>query len=188
MNIPAKLAKGDSITFGDDPTVDNLRNTIDSSLWTLKYAIRGAVSLDLTATASGTGWSTAISAVQSATLKAGKYFWQAYVVDIATGLKRITLGKGEIEITPDLVSSTAIFDGRSQIQTDLESVQAAMRAMVAGGAVQAYTVAGRQIQKMPMSELIVLESKLKAELVRENKAASIANGLGNPHNMYVRFK
>lgn len=188
MNIPLKLAKGDSITFLDDPTTDNLRNTLDSAAWTLKYAIRGAKALDVTASVSGTGWSTTFTAAQTSGLPAGSYFWSAYVVDIATGLRRITIGKGSLEITPDMVSATAIFDGRSQAQTDLQSVQAAMRAMIAGGAVQAYTIAGRQIQKMQMSELIILESRLKAEVVREQKADKIASGLGNPHNLFVRFK
>jgi hypothetical protein len=31
------------------------------------------------------------------------------------------------------------------------------------------------------------ESQLKAEVVRERKANMIANGLGNPHNLFVRF-
>jgi predicted GIY-YIG superfamily endonuclease len=31
------------------------------------------------------------------------------------------------------------------------------------------------------------ESRLKAEVKREQKAALIANGLGNPHNLFVRF-
>ena len=31
------------------------------------------------------------------------------------------------------------------------------------------------------------QSQLKAEVVRERKANMIANGLGNPHNLFVRF-
>jgi hypothetical protein len=38
-----------------------------------------------------------------------------------------------------------------------------------------------------LNQLIELESKLKAELIREQKAELIANGLGNPHNLFVRF-
>jgi hypothetical protein len=32
-----------------------------------------------------------------------------------------------------------------------------------------------------------LESKLKAEVKREQMAELMANGLGNPHNLFVRF-
>jgi len=31
------------------------------------------------------------------------------------------------------------------------------------------------------------ESQLKAIVVREKKASLIAQGLGNPHNLFVRF-
>jgi hypothetical protein len=188
LNIPLKLAKGDSYTWKDSQATDNLGNSIDSSLWTLKYAIRGSSALDLTASADGSGWQTSITAAQSGALTPGKFYWQSYAVDIATGAKRVTLSSGDIEITKDLVSAGGQFDGRSQSQIDLDAVQAAMRAMISGGAVQGYTIGGRQIQKMQMSDLIVLESKLKAQVAREKKADSIKNGLGNPHNLFVRFK
>lgn len=189
MNIPLKLRKGDSYTWKDAQSTDNLGNSIDSSAWTLKYAIRGAVSLDLTATDDGQGWETTITSTQSGTLTAGKYYYQAYAVEKSPSspAKRITLGEGQLEILADIVSATGTFDGRSQTQIDLENLQAAMRAMISGGAVQAYTIAGRQVQKMSMSDMIMLESKLKAELVREKKAEIIKNGLGNPHNLFVRF-
>ena len=38
-----------------------------------------------------------------------------------------------------------------------------------------------------MEELILLESKLKAELKREEAAELVANGRGNPRNLFVRF-
>jgi hypothetical protein len=40
---------------------------------------------------------------------------------------------------------------------------------------------------MEMADLITLESKLKAEVKREQAAALQAQGLGNPHNLFVRF-
>jgi hypothetical protein len=35
--------------------------------------------------------------------------------------------------------------------------------------------------------LLALETKLKADVNREQKAQLIANGLGNPFNLFVRF-
>jgi hypothetical protein len=189
LRIPSTLAKGDSFTWKDDPTVDNLGNALDSSGYTLKYAIRGAVSLNLTASTDGPGWQTAISTTQSGTLTAGTYFWQAYVVDNPVSpTKRITIGSGQLKITDDVTAASTGYDGRSQIQKDLEAVQSAMRAIISGGAVQNYMIGGRSVQKMQMGDLITLESKLKYELKREQKADLIKNGLGNPHNLFVRFK
>ena len=42
-------------------------------------------------------------------------------------------------------------------------------------------------KKYDLSELLVLKAALKAELVREQAAEKIANGLGNPRAVHVRF-
>ena len=66
-------------------------------------------------------------------------------------------------------------------------MQAAIRAIISGGAVAEYTIGSRRLKKMEMTDLLMLESSLKAEVKREQKASLIANGLGNPHNLFVRF-
>lgn len=186
MNIPTELVSGDSITWLDSATVDNLGNSVDSTSWTLAYAIKGNSNLTVTSTSSGSGWTTTITAAQSAPLSAGSYFWHAYVT---SGSNRITLGQGTITIKANIaaIGSTG-FDGRSQIKQDLDAVQSAIRSIIKGGAVVQYTIGNRSLTKMRMAELIELESKLKVDLAREEKAAKIAQGLGDPKNLFVRFK
>lgn len=184
MNIPRKLVNGDSFTWKDAATMDNLRNAISAPTWTLLYAIRGAVNLDLTATQDGTGWSTTISKVQSATLTPGEYYWQAFA---SAGTSRIAIGAGKLTMLVNLATASAGAELRSQTKQDLDAVQAAMRAMIAGGAVAKYVIANRQVEKMHMTDLIALESKLKVQLAREQRADDQANGLGNPNNTFVRF-
>ena len=82
--------------------------------------------------------------------------------------------------------SPGALDGRTQAETDLTAVQTAIRAIVAGGAKQ-YSIGNRAFTKLDLSELMERESRLKAEVKREQKAQLIANGLGNPHNLFVRF-
>ena len=45
-----------------------------------------------------------------------------------------------------------------------------------------------QQKKYELAELLALESRYKAELVREKQAEMIANGLGNPRQTFVRFQ
>ena len=59
--------------------------------------------------------------------------------------------------------------------------------MISGGAVAEYSIGTRRLKKMEMADLLQLEGKLKAEVKREQMADLIANGLGNPHNLFVRF-
>lgn len=46
----------------------------------------------------------------------------------------------------------------------LAAVEQAIAAILAGGAVQAYTIAGRNIQKMPLEQLYKLRDKLRQEI------------------------
>jgi hypothetical protein len=73
------------------------------------------------------------------------------------------------------------------VQQDLDAVQAAIRVMVSGGAVAEYTIGSRRLKKLPLTELLQLEAKLKSDVKREQAADLAANGLGNPHNLFVRF-
>jgi hypothetical protein len=47
--------------------------------------------------------------------------------------------------------------------------------------------AAAALPKLDLGELMERESRLKAEVKREQMADLIANGLGNPHNLFVRF-
>lgn len=180
--------RGDSVSWTDDPFTDNQGNYMDAGIWTLKYAIRGSAALDLTATvaANGRSWDVSITPAQSATLSPGKYGVQAYLVD-AGNTKRITVGTGTLEILTDMISAGGGYDNRLQMEKDLEAVQGAIRAMASGGAVQEYTIGNRHIRKMNMSDLVALEAKLKNDIARARKAELIKNGMGNPHNLFVRF-
>ena len=172
----------------DEASTDNLGNPIDSGSWTLTYYLRTNTASEgatVVGTASGTGWDFALAAATSAGFDAGQWYWQA----IATsGSDKVTVGAGQLQVLAALeyAGTPGAFDGRSQAQIDLDAVQAAIRAIVSGGAKQ-YGIGSRSFTKLDLSELMERESKLKAEVKREQMADLIANGLGNPHNLFVRF-
>lgn len=184
MKIPSELTSGDSATWEDTATTDNLGNSVDSSEWTLYYKIAGAQTVTLTATANGSGWTTSITTTQSAALPAGDYFWQAYVTKVGG---RITLGSGQIKILQNFANVSAGYDGRTQIKKDLDAVQAAIRSIIAGGAVAEYTIANRSLRKTPMEDLLKLEAKLKGDLAQEEKKQKVADGLGSGDTLRIRF-
>lgn len=184
MKIPAQITNGDSISWIDDPSFDNLKNPVSPPSWTLKYTIVGAQKLELTAAQQGGGWKTTMSAAQSLLLSAGEYYWTAFATN---GSDQVTLGRGKLVILPNLHLQSAGTDNRSQTKKDLEAVQGAMRAMISGGAVSKYMIGHRQVEKMSMTDLITLESKLKFQLAREERADRVKNGQGNPNNSLVRF-
>lgn len=189
MNIPAQIRAGDTIKWRDGEGVDNLGNAITSGTWTLTYFLRTNIASEgatVVGTAFGTGWEFTVEAGTSAGFDAGQWFWQA----VATySTEKVTLGAGQLKVLAALSysGSPGAVDGRTQSEQDLAAVQGAIRAIVSGGVVQEYTIGTRKLKKYEMADLIQLESKLKAEVKREQAAQLMANGLGNPHNLFVRF-
>ena len=188
--LPDKIRAGDTIKWRVDATRDNLGNSIDSGSWTLTYYLRTNTNHEAhtaTGSAFGLGWEFTISATDSDGFDAGDWFWQALATK---GSEAITIGAGQIEVLAGLDYTgdhPAAFDGRTQAEKDLAAVQKAIRDIANGNAVKTYTVAGRSLTRYEMSDLIALESKLKFEVQRERRAALIANGKGDPFNLFVRF-
>lgn len=189
MQIPSTIRAGDTVQWRDISGADNLGNAIDSGAWSLSYYLRTNTASEgatVVGTAYGTGWEFTIAAGTSSGFDAGQWFWQA--VATKTG-STVTMGSGQLTVLRSLSYSgtPGAVDGRSQAQRDLDAVQAAIRAIVAGGVAKEYTIGNRNLKKYDMADLLQLEAKLKAEVKREQMADLIANGLGNPHNLFVRF-
>lgn len=182
---------GDTVKWRDEPGVDVFGNAITSGDgWSLTYYIRfnrnnhGTTTVG---TAYGNGWEFALSsATTGAFHEDDTGYWQAVASKAG---EKITLGSGSFSVEPNLyyTGTPSAVDGRSQAQKDLEAVQAAIRSLMAGGAVQEYRIGTRSLKRYELADLLALETKLKADVAREQKAAMIANGLGNPHNLFVRF-
>ena len=189
MNIPSEIRAGDTVQWRDVAGADNLGNVIDSASWVLTYYLRTNTASEgatVVGTAYGTGWEFTIAAGTSAGFDAGQWYWQALAT---SGNSKVTLGSGQLTVLASLsyAGTPGAVDGRSQAQKDLDAVQAAIRAIVAGGVAKEYTIGNRNLKKYDMADLLQLEAKLKAEVKREQMADLIANGLGNPHNLFVRF-
>lgn len=174
----------------DDASTDVFGNPIGSGNgWTLTYYLRTNTTHEgatVVGSAYGSGWEFTIVQATSAGFNVGQWYWQA---EATKSGEHITLGAGQLTVVAGL-SYTGLpssFDGRTQAQKDLDAVQGAIRTIVAGGAVAEYTIGSRKLKKMEMADLLALESKLKAEVKREQAATLMANGLGNPHNLFVRF-
>jgi len=190
VNFPARITEGDTVKWRDVAAADTLGNPITSASWALTYYFRfnrnnhGATA---TGTAYGTGWEFSLSATTTNGFHPDDTgYWQA----VATkGSETFTLGAGQFEIDANLAyaGTPDAVDNRTQSQKDLDAVQAAIRSIVSGGAVAEYTIGNRRLKKMELTDLLSLESTLKASVKREQAAQLQANGLGNPHNLFVRF-
>lgn len=196
MNIPAQIRARDTVTWRDEAARDNLGNAIDGSNHGLTYYLRtntnhqGATVAGVTVagTPAGSGWTFTITSATTDGFASGQWYWQA-VATATVGGAVTTIGAGQLQVLPglDYTGQPSAFDGRTQAQKDLDAVQTAIRALVSGGVVREYTIGNRSLKKYELADLLALEGKLKAEVKREQAAQLMANGLGNPHNLFVRF-
>jgi len=188
VNIPKKVYAGTTIKWRDDAAIGPLNESITSADWTLTYYLRTNTNHEghtVVGTSYGNGWEFSISATDSADFDSGNWFFYA---EASKGSEKFTLGNGQLEVFASLAytGQPGAFDGRTQAEKDLDAVVAAIRSIISDK-VKAYSIAGRSFTKVVLPELRVRESQLKGIVARERKAAMIANGLGDPHSLYVRF-
>lgn len=191
MNIPQKIQAGTTAIWIDDATVDIFGAAVDNATYSLTYYLRANTAgegVTVVSVAYDSGWKTTLAAATTSDMDAGTWYFQAVATKLSDA-SVLELGRGAFTVEASLTYSgtPGAFDGRSQAQKDLEAVQAAIRTIISGGGVSEYRIGNRSLKKYDLTELLALESRLKADVVREKKAEMIANGLGNPTSLFVRF-
>ena len=192
MAIPPSITSGVDAVWVDAETVDVFGDAVTSSTHSLVYYLRlntQSEGVTAAAVAYQSGWKTTLTAAVSGSMLADpNWFFQAVLTKTSDSTVQ-EYSRGQIEVRPSLAytGTPGAFDGRTQAQKDLDAVKAAIRSIVAGGAVSKYKIGSRNLKRYDLSELLELESRLKSIVAKENKAKLIASGLGDPHNLYVRF-
>jgi hypothetical protein len=184
MNVPALIYAGDTVKWTEPATPDYS----STAGWVASFNLRHATGNDALTVAGVSngagGWDFTLSTTQTAQLHVNGHWWQ---ITVTKAGERFTLGTGTLDVVANIPAAGNTYDGRTQAQIDLAAVQAAMRAIVSGGATQEYTIGNRSLKKMPMSELIALETKLKADVAREARADRLAKGMNSGRSVFVRF-
>ena len=189
MTFPSPIRAGDFIQWNIPASQDYYGNSISSPDWSVVYYLRTnqGVGATISSSAYNDGFKFEIPSNVTATFKAGNWYYQA--VANKSGAQKQTIYSGSFEVLKSLeyTGTARSYDGRTQVEKDLETIQTAIRNIISGCAIQEYKIGTRTAKKYELSELIMLEARYKAELVREKQAELIDNGLGNPRATFVRF-
>ena len=184
MTQPAELYQSDAVSW-IEPAPDGATAVV---AW-MRAAAAGA-GVEAPATLTGDGWRITLSTATTAAMVSGD--WTVQVVATVDGAPHTTR-RGSLTVRKSLAfsGSPGAFDDRSQAQKDLEAVEEAIR-QLAGGA-QEYTIGslgtgGRKVRRVELPALIAWRDRLKSEVAREKRAEMIAQGLGDPRRLYVRFQ
>jgi len=190
--FPSKIRAGDFIQWKLNATNDVYGNPISSPDWTVSYFLRtnkSKVGTSVQSTPDGNDFKFEIPSTTTEQFADGDWFYQA--VANKSGNQKQTIATGKFIVLPSLEftgTTPRPFDGRSDTRKTLDLIEKAIDDIVANGGVQEYKIGTRSAKKYELGELYILRTKYLAQLRLEEQAETMANGLGNPRAMFVRFK
>ena len=115
----------------------------------------------------------------------GDYAWNLFDTDSSASNKRQQLDYGIFQIKANWATSTA--DPRSDAQKNLELIEDILYNRVQGD-VGSYSIAGRQLSKMPPSDLITLRDFYKRQVVMEERKERIRQKKGTGASILGDFR
>jgi hypothetical protein len=181
---PAEFYQGDRVSWLESRVAPDATAV---TVW-MRASAAGA-GVQVQATSTGDGWQVELTAQTTAAMGSGS--WELQVVSTVDSAP-ITTGRGSLTVRKSLAfSGTAgAFDDRSQAQRDLDGVEEAIRALTTGA--QEYQIGGlgtggRKVRRADLAELVKWRDRLKSDVMREKRAEMIAQGMGDPRRLYVRF-
>ena len=155
-----------------------------ASEWALTYYLRkdGATATSFSATADGDTHLVTIAAATTAAYASGIYDFVGWVIK---GTEKYEVFNSMIEVLPN-PTNTSAYDPRSHARRVMELLEAAMEGRVPNG-MESYSIGGRSINKIPLSQLRELWEKYKQDVVMEEQAERLVNGRRSGKNIGVRF-
>ena len=192
MLFPTKFRSGDTIEWTLNATTDTYGNPISSPDWSVIYYLRTNRSkqgVTVSSTADGDSFKFTMTNTVTSTMLDGNWYYQA--VATKSGNTPITKAQAEFKVLESMQftgSNPKAFDGRTNAEKTLDLINTAIDNILKGGAVQEYKIGTITAKKYDLPELYMLRTQYLSEVNLEKQAQSMANGLGNPRTMYVRFK
>lgn len=178
ISLPASLRAGDHLSFSAS------LSDYPAGTWTLSYAlVKSATRITFSATADGTTHVVAVSPSTTANYAVGAYTWVAYVSKSGS---RVTLETGAIEILPDLASASSGYDARSHARKVLDAISAVIENRATLDQ-QQYSIAGRQLVRTPLADLLALRSQYEAMVKAEEAADRVNQGLSGRRRLLTRL-
>lgn len=142
--------------------------------WTLKLALRGPDAIDVTATADGDTHVLGASAATTSAWSPGDYW---FVLRVTDGTDIFEIENNRIEIAADLTLAAAGYDGREHVDKVLEAIEAVIEGRASKDQ-DRYKINNRELQRTPVTDLLMLRDKYREEARRQRAAKKGQSLLG----------
>lgn len=153
--MPSSLTAGTTVTYtrshADYPA---------NGGWTLTLYVAGVGLLaPITGTPLGTGFVVTLSATATAELPSGTYQWEERVTD---GSAVYVAASGTVSVHRN-IALAGDKDMQSHAERTLAIIEAALEGRLPDG-MESYTIAGRAVTKIPLTELVELRARYRSEV------------------------
>lgn len=156
--MPSEFTAGDTLIVGfsdsDFPAGDG---------WVLTLALKGPGQFNVIGVADGDAFTATLSSALTDDELPGVYDWTAVV---ALAGERATIGAGKVRMKPNLLSTAETWAKQC-----LDLLEAHISGRLPRG-LENHTINGNSISKIPIDEAVKLRAYFKAEVAREEAAAS----------------
>lgn len=181
---PETIVVGDFIQWKRSDLVEDYPVATHSATYVARITGGGSNEIQITATESDPSYYlfTATSA-QSADFAPGLYHWQLEITQTSSG-NRIVVSTGMFRAIPDLdVNNT---DPRTHAEIMLDKIQTILEGR-ADSDVASYSIQGRSLAKMAISDLLEWRNYYRREVLKEKRDSNIQNGRKTSSTVKVRF-
>ena len=134
--------------------------------WGLVLILRGPMGIDLAGVAEGAQHRLAASAAITAEWHPGVYWWAARA---SRGAEVVQVDEGQISIGADIAAISEPHDGRSHPEKVLQAIEAVIEGRATVDQ-QKYTINNRELWRTPIADLLLLRSRYRDEVRREQQA------------------
>ncbi len=180
---PTTIVVGDFIQWKRTALAESYPTATHSAEYVARVTAGGASEIKLAAIERPTYYLFQVPSVTSAAFEPGFYHWQLEVTETASG-NRIVVDRGEFEAIPDLDNNGA--DPRTHAEIMVDKIESLLQGR-ADKDVSSYSIAGRSLSKMAISDLLLWRDYYRKEVVKERRDSAIANGKPVKTTVKVRF-
>lgn len=161
--IPSEIQAGDSLSFAV-----SFADYSGDAGWELRCILRGPQAIDIESEWVGQQHLFKASAIESGGWPAGEYACKFVAVN---GADRKTLPAVPVKILADLASA-GNFDVRSHVKRMLDAIEATLEKRATKDQ-QSYEVEGKRLDRIPINDLLSLQSKYTRLYRQELEAAGL---------------
>lgn len=181
---PTTITVGDFIQWKRSDLVQDYPVATHSAEYVARITGGGASEIKLAATESDPAYYLfTADSVTSADFEPGYYHWQLEVTETASG-NRIVVDIGTFRALPDLdVNNT---DPRTHAEIMVDKIESVLQGR-ADSDVSSYSIQGRSLSKMSITDLLEWRNYYVREAKKEKKDSDIKNGRPTNTTVKVRF-